>query len=579
MRSPMSHERLPRFARATPDDSQPLLRMGTGSLGGKAAGLLTLRDLLHELRRCSDCEGFDVGIPRAVVVCSDLFDAFVERNRLSGLLEREASDREIAAAFLRGDLPVEMLGDLRALGAALPGPLALRSSSLLEDALYEPFAGVYATKMIPNDHPSPDLRFRKLCDGLKFVWASTYFADARAYLRATRHRSSQEHMAVLVQEVVGQAHGARFYPELSGVARSFNYYPTGGASAADGVVNLALGLGKTIVDGGRSWTFSPARPQAAPPYNSLRDLLHQTQSSFWALRLGPLSEPDPLCEGEFLVQAGLAEAEADGTLRHLASTYDPVSDRVRRGLACAGPRLLDFAPLLVLQEYPLNALLRRLLDLAQQAFGGPVEIEFAARFPKQFGAPARFGLLQVRAMAVSDQQVSLSSADLASPRALVSSSNVMGNGADDSLCDIVYLDRHQFEPRHSPAAAAALEQINRHLLEAGRRFLLLGFGRWGSSDPWLGVPVTWSQISQAGAIVEAQLPKRLVDLSQGSHFFHNINAFRVPYFSVPPGEGIDWDWLEAQPAAAIGPFVRHLHLPAPLRLRVDGRSGQGVVLR
>ncbi len=576
---------LARFDRRFFEGRETFTVIGSGALGGKAAGLRSAREALADRPAALRFRDLEISVPTLTVIGTDVFDAFLERNRLNDLVRADADDQRIAVALQRAELPTELVGDLWALVREVHTPLAVRSSSLLEDALAHPFAGVYATKMIPNNQHDPDTRFRKLVEAIKFVYASTFFRAARAYIRAAGQPPESEKMAVIVQEVVGHRHGPRFYPEVAGVARSWNFYPTGHARPADGVVDLAFGLGKTIVDGGRTWTCSPAHPRAVPPFNSMGHMLEQTQTGFWAVNMGQPPAYDPTTETEYLVHAGLAAAEEDGTLAHVASTYDAESDRLVLGTGSRGPRVLDFAPLLRLGDWPVCEALRELLPLFAERAGAPVEIEFALTLPVEPDHPARLGFLQVRPMLVSDTLVEVGEAELADPRAVVRSGHVMGNGVIEGIRDVVYVRPDRFEARHTPVIAAEVDELNRGLVEAGRPYLLIGFGRWGSADPWLGIPVEWSQIAGARVIVEAGLPTMNVDMSQGAHFFHNLLSFRVAYFSVPQREpdggspAIAWDWLDRLPARRETEFLRHVETPAPLRVRVDGRRGQGVVLR
>jgi len=571
------------FDRRFFDGADPFTRIGAGAIGGKAQGLALIRERILARLSPQPFDGIEVVVPTLAVIATDRFDAFVERNGLRELALSEEPDDRKAHAFQRAELPAELAGDLRALALQLRTPLAVRSSSLLEDALDHPFAGVYATKMIPNNQHDADTRFRRLAEAVKFVWASTFFREALAYARSVGVDPAGEKMAVILQEIVGRRRGERFHPDVSGVARSYNYYPTGHAKPGDGVVNLAYGLGKTIVDGGTAWTYSPAYPQAPPPYNSLRDLLRQTQTAFWTVHMGAPPAWDPVRETEYMRQLPVTAAEDDDALRFLVSTYDAGADRLVPGMGVDGPRLLDFARLLKFDEVPLNALLRRLLRLAEEEVGAAVELEFAMTLDPREALPARLGLLQVRPMAVSEEAVEVTEEDLRRPNAVVTAGFVLGNGARDDVRDVVYLKPQRFSADATPAIAAELEPFNRALLEAGRPYLLIGFGRWGSSEPWLGVPVQWSQISGARAIVEATLPQMSPDLSQGSHFFHNLIGSRVLYLCVPhegSGRGrIDWEWLDGLPAVGETEHVRHVRTPTALRLRVDGRRGRGMVLR
>ncbi len=571
--------RVAHFDRKFFDGTERFTRIGQGSVGGKASGLLRIHDILLERLDPATFPSLVVDVPTLTVLSTDLFDAFMDRNRLHEVALSGAPDDRIAAAFQRADLPAELVGDLRALVEQVHTPLAVRSSSLLEDALYRPFAGVYATKMIPNNQLDADARFRKLVEAVKLVYASTFFAGARSYLRATDHPAGSEKMAVIVQEVVGRRHGDRFYPDLSGVARSYNFYRSGAARPEDGVVNLALGLGKTIVDGGLVWSYSPAHPRAGPPYGSVGELIDQTQVDFWAVRMGKPPEYDPLRETEYLVRAAIGDAEADGTLRRVASTYDPASDRLSPGTGPDGVRVLNFAPILVLEEEPLNDLLRRLLAICEESLGEKVEIEFALAFPTTREQPARFGFLQVRPLVVSHGYVDVTDEDLARQGPLLASESVMGNGTVDDIRDVVYVRPDRFEARRTREVAEQIAALDRVLGEARTPYLLVGFGRWGSSDPWLGIPVEWGHISGAKAIVEATLTSMNVDLSQGSHFFHNISSFGVSYFCVRHDgpHAIDWDWLGRQRVVAETELVRHVRLDEPVVVRVDGRTGRGVI--
>jgi hypothetical protein len=577
----LSAAELPVFGRKFGEGTFPCTQIGSGSLGGKANGLVFIKHLLAKQIEPEFFPDVDIGIPVMAVIATDCFDQFIVQNRLAQLPFEEMPDEHIAHAFQKADLPMELLGDLRALIEQVTSPLAIRSSSMLEDAQERPFAGVYATKMIPNNQFDSDTRFRRLVEAIKFVYASTYFQEARDY-RASGSTPAEEKMAVIIQEVVGRRRGNRFYPDISGVARSYNFYALKPARPEDGIVTLALGLGKTIVDGDAAWTFSPAYPKKPPPFASVQGLLQGTQTGFWAVNMGKPPAYDPVSETEYLVHGNLADAEADEALYFLASTYDPQGDRVVRGIGPRGPRILNFAPLLVEEEFPLNDLVKALLKAAEKAVNAKVEIEFAITLQGRRGERprARLGFLQVRSMVVSEQLVDLTAEDLSDPRAIVASDMVMGNGNADDLQDIIFVRPEKFSPSNTPAIAQQLELINRELQQEHRSFLLIGFGRWGSSHPSLGIPVTWSQISGARAIVEATLPEMNVELSQGSHFFHNLTSFKASYFMVQHNRplGINWDWLNQQRVVWETEFIRHVRLAEPLSVRVDGRTACGVIL-
>jgi hypothetical protein len=569
---------VPRFDRSFTETGEPLTRIGAGRLGGKASGLrLIASEIIPRLDHARYPET-TVTVPTLTVLTTDLFRSFVDRNRLRQPAPG-ASDERIAHAFQQAELPAEIVGDLRGLISSVHTPLAVRSSSLLEDDLHHPFAGVYATKMIPNNEIEEDARFRRLVEAVKFVYASTYFGDARDYHHALGHDLLAEEMAVVVQEVIGERIGDRFYPTVSGVARSFNFYPTAGARPDEGVVYLALGLGKTIVDGGLCWGFSPSAPAAPPPFNDVNDLLKNTQRDFWAVHMGDPPLPDPVRETEYLVRPGLKEAEEDDSLKHIVSTYDAGSDRLYPGVGGRGPRALNFAPLLGSRWLPFVDLVSELLDHSKTVVGSDVEIEFAIRLDRRDLLPARFGFLQVRPMRVGTEDIRVDDAELARDDVVVSSTRVLGNGELDGIRDIVYLRPEAFDPQSTVAMARELGSINRELVDAGRRYVLIGFGRWGTSDERLGVPVAWGQISGARVIVEVTTPEVDPDLSQGSHFFHNVLSFQVLCLAVEHhGQGsVDWTWLAAQPALSETARIRHIRVSEPLGIRVDGARGRGVI--
>ncbi len=570
---------VPEFDRRKDASDLTVSRIGRGEIGGKAQGLLELSHILQSGEVGDQGGRFVVSVPSMTVIGTEVYDAFIERNGMdvAGLV-KERDDR-IALAFQEASLPTEVLGDLRALIQGTHIPLAVRSSSLLEDALFRPFAGVYATKMIPNNQPDPDARFRKLMEAIKFVYASALFAGARAYIATTDKTTADEKMAVVIQPVVGKRYGPRYYPEVSGVARSYNYYAIGNSSPEDGVVSLALGLGKTVVDGEVCWSYSPSRPRVPPPFGSTTEMLRGTQVGFWAVNMSALREYDPLSETEHLVRGNLSDADYDGTLRHLASTYVASSDRIVPGTGAKGPRVIDFAPLLRMEAYPLNAAIQELLSACEKRLQTPVELEFAVSFPVGGSGPAEFGALQVRPMVVSEEVVDLSDAEMAAPSVLLSSDQVLGNGMIDDVEDIVYVKPDAFEASETRAVAREVEVANKTLQSEERPYLLIGFGRWGSSDPWLGIPIVWGQIGGARIIVEATLPEMNVELSQGSHFFHNLSSFGVCYFSVQheAERGIDWQWLAEQEAVWESEYLRHVRLKTPLVVKVDGRGGRGLV--
>ena len=572
---------LTRFDRKFFDADERFSYIGEGKLGGKAQGLANISRFLEEHFDSARFPQIEVSIPTLTVITTTMFDKFMARNNLYEIALSDRRDDQIALAFQQADLPAELVGDLRALIAKVKQPLAVRSSSLAEDAMRMAFAGVYATKMIPNNQHDIDSRFRILVEAVKFVYASTFFTNAREYMLSARKDICEEKMAVVIQEVVGARFGDRFYPQISGVGRSYNSYPTGHATPEDGVVNLALGLGKTIVDGGVSWIYSPAYPDTYPPHDSVGALLKQTQTKFWGVNMGRPPAHDPIKETEYMIEGDLGDAERDGTLRHLASTYDPQRDRLVLGTGAKGARVLTIAPALDVHNIPLNELIKDLLAQSEEAAAAAVEIEFAVTLDRQQGLPARFGLLQMRPMYVSQTEVDFDLAEMSGENVLAASEQVMGNGVENELTDIVYVRPDKFAASETRKIAAELAAINRKLVAARRRYLLFIFGRLGTQDPWLGIPVEWAQVSGARVVVEATQPGMDVDLSQGAHFFHNVVSFGVLYFSVHHAGKYpnDWEWLGQQPIIEEREFVRWVRLAAPAEVRVDGKQRAGVIRR
>jgi len=556
-----------------------LTYIGSGAIGGKAHGLASINHIILNDLNKGQFGGIEVGIPAMTIIKTDVFDAFMKRNNLYEIAYSDEADDRISYAFQKADLPFEILGDLRALISQVTTPLAVRSSSMLEDAMHEPFAGIYGTKMTPNNQPDITARFNKLAEAIKFVYATTFFKSAKDYMKATPHKTEDEKMAVIIQEVIGKKHNSRYYPELSGVARSHNYYAFGHANPKDGIVNLALGLGKTIVDGGTSWSYSPAFPKADPPFNSVNDMLNNSQRTFWSVNMGKTSAYDPVKETEYMVDENIVEAEEDETLRYVASTLDSQSGRIIMGVSKNGPRLLNFSPILRLNEIQLNDLLVELMSVCEKNEGAPVEIEFAMILSDT--GPHKFGFLQVRPMAVSNDVVEIDDQDLIGEQVFASSEKVLGNGTNHLIRDIIYIKQDKFDVMKTYQVADDLEKINQTLVKENRPYLLVGFGRWGTSDASAGIPVNWGQISGTKAIIEAALAQVNFELSQGSHFFHNVTGFGVYYFSIPfeKTQTIDWQWLDKIPHETETKMVRHVRLEEPILIKVDGRTGKGTILK
>ena len=556
------------------------LRIGSGSLGGKARGLAFVRHLLRKSRITRRYPGVRISVPPAVVLATDVFDEFVTENNLLDLALHSEDDAEIYRKFLAEPLSAALTEDLKSFLAEVTHPLAVRSSSLLEDSQYQPFTGVYETFMLGNQQPNLESRLEALSEAIRRVYASTFSRHAKAYVRATPYRLEEEKMAVILQQVVGTRHGERFYPDFSGVVRSRNYYPVLPMTFEDGIAAVALGLGRAVVDGGKCLTFCPRYPRNLVQFSSVEDILNNSQSEFWALELDGAADgrPGHWHERRF----GLDAAEADGTLRALASTYSKDNHAVYDGVSRPGARLVTFAPMLKHGTFPLAEILDELVRAGEDALGNPVEIEFAVRLPQETGLPADFGFLQIRPLTLSRDTEDLALDDVQPEQLICQSSKVLGNGRIDDLYDVVVVDSQRFERGQSQEVAAAVSRFNRRLNEHNRPYLLIGVGRWGSTEPWLGIPVEWDEISGARVIVEAGFRDFRVTPSQGSHFFQNLTAFQIGYFTVNPdaGEGtVDWEWLTEQPAVEEQGCVRHLRFAKPIRIVMNSRTSQGVIFK
>ena len=559
------------------------LRIGVGSLGGKARGLAFMRYLLRRHRLSRQFRDVQISVPPAVVLATDIFDRFLQENDLANFALNCSDDTEIKRRFLEAPLPPPVRNSLLEFLAEVHYPIAVRSSSLLEDSQYQPFTGVYETFMLANHHPELSARLEQLMEAIKRVYASTFSQHAKAYVRATPYRLEEEKMAVILQQVVGAKHGERYYPDFSGVARSYNFYPVPPMKYRDGIAAVALGLGRAVVDGGKCLSFCPRYPRNILQFSSVEDILANSQSDFWALELNHLQSADGEAEADLReARFGLDAAERDGTLYSVASTYSADNHAVYDGVSRPGTRIVSFAPVLKHEVFPLASLLEQLTKIGEEAFGRPVEIEFAVRLPQRPQDPADFGFLQIRPLVLSREGEELRLDDVDPSRVICQSSKVLGNGRIDDLRDAIVVDFHRFERARSKEVAQDVAHFNQLLSSQNRPYLLIGVGRWGSTEPWLGIPVEWDEISGARVIVEAGFRDFRVTPSQGSHFFQNLTAFQVGYFTVNPdaGEGsVDWQWLAEAPAIDEQGCVRHLQFDAPLRVIMNGRTSQGLIFK
>lgn len=567
------------FRRDRFDRYSNFARIGEGSLGGKGRGLAFIDNIVKHHPELNQFDNATVMIPKTVVLCTDLFEEFMDHNNLYQLALSDADDAVILDAFRRATLPASLEGDILTFIEATSSPIAVRSSSLLEDSHYQPFAGIYNTYMVPlldNRHRMLSM----LCDAIKGVYASVFFKDSKAYMQATRNVIDQEKMAVILQEVVGRQYGDRYYPSISGVGRSLNYYPIGDELAEEGIVSLALGLGKYIVDGGQTLRICPHHPGKVLQMSDTEMALRETQTRFYALDLKNMGENFSVDDAFNLLKLSVREADKDGALQYLASTYNPTDQVIYPGVYPEGRKIISFVGVLEHDVVPLPHLLREVLRLGQEAMRRPVEIEFAV----EIDATTRscvFYLLQIRPMVDVKSDVHINLSEIRPETILLQSNNALGHGQMDDLTDVVYVKTDGYNAGNNPLIAEEISRINAKFLDRGEHYVLVGPGRWGSSDSWLGIPVKWPNISAARIIVEAGLTNYRVDPSQGTHFFQNLTSFGVGYFTINDfnGDGVyNRAVLDALPAVEETAHVRHVRFPHALSIKVDGKKKLGYVL-
>lgn len=562
------------------DEYSNFARIGDGSLGGKGRGLAFIGAMVKRYPKL-ESDNFAVNIPKTVVICTDIFDEFMETNELYPVALGDADDETILRYFLRASLPSRLIEDLMAFFDVVKSPIAVRSSSLLEDSHYQPFAGIYSTYMVPKIEEKYDM-LRKVSDAIKAVYASVFYKDSKAYMTATSNLIDQEKMAIVLQEVVGSRYNDHFYPTMSGVARSLNFYPIGNEKAEDGIANIALGLGKYIVDGGQTLRFSPRHPHSILQMSTMDFALRETQTRFYALDLKNMAEAFSVDDAFNLVKLGLKEADAEGSLKYIVSTYDPYDQIIRDGYYPGGRKILSFVNILQHDVFPLADTLDQILRIGQQEMGRPVEIEFAVNMDPSDHTRATFYLLQIRPIVdnkeIMDEDLSL----VKNEETILSSTSVLGHGIVGDVQDIIYVKTGAFNSSNNQLIAYEIEKMNRSFTDQEKGYVLVGPGRWGSSDSWLGIPVKWPHISNARVIVECGLENYRVDPSQGTHFFQNLTSFGVGYFTVNPFKGDGWfdeAFLNAQPAVEETEYLRHVRFDAPITIKMDGKKSLGVVLK
>ena len=566
------------FNRDRFDSFSNFARIGDGSLGGKGRGLAFLDNIIKQNNALNAFDNAEVRIPKTVVLCTDVFDDFMDENDLYQVGLSDVSNEEILDCFLQAELPVRLFADLRAFIDVVRTPIAIRSSSLLEDAHYQPFAGIYSTYMIPYIEDD-EKRLSLLCDAIKGVYASVFYRDSKAYMMATSNVIDQEKMAVILQEVVGSFHNGKYYPEISGVARSVNYYPIGDEKAEEGVVNLALGLGKYIVDGGINLRVCPAHPDKVLQTSEMEIALRETQTCFYALDTKPKGEPFKVDDGFNLLKLNVKEADADGTLQYIASTYDPYDQVIRDGIYEGGRKIITFSGVLQHGVFPLPELLRMILKFGRDAMRREVEIEFAVKLNNN--RTGVFFPLQIRPMVAGNLMLDEDLSSIPDEETLLRSHNAIGHGVSNDVFDVVYVKTDSYSAYNNPAIADEIDHINQKFLKSGQGYVLIGPGRWGSNDAWLGIPVKWPNISGARVIVESGLTNYRIEPSQGTHFFQNLTSFGVAYFTINDycGDGYyNQEYLNRLSADEETAHVRHIHFQSPLEIKVDGMKKEGVVM-
>ncbi len=570
-----------KFDRKTYDEYLIFTRIGEGSLGGKARGLAFVDSFIKDKGICYKYNDLIVSIPRTIVLSTDIFDEFMLSNQLYSVALADLPDEEILNHFLAGKFPEERIKDLRAVLNVIESPLAIRSSSLLEDSHYQPFAGIYSTYMIPyieNQEKMLDM----LIQAIKSVYASVYYKSSKAYMEATSNVIDEEKMAIILQEVCGNNYDGLFYPAASGVARSINFYPIPPEKPKDGIVKLAFGLGKMAVEGGITLRFTPKFPKKIIQLSTTDMALKNTQKYFYALDLNPEHFKASIDDSINITKMNIRRAEKHNSMKYAASTYDFQNHIIRNGSRYKGKKIITFANVLQHDVFPLAEILDDLLKIGQREMNSPIEIEFAVNLDVPKGRPKIFNFLQIRPIVETHESIDFDLSEIDKKEAIVYSENALGNGTIDNIYDFVYVKPEAFDPSKNKEIAVKVENINKKIIADKKNYILVGPGRWGTSDPWLGIPVKWHQISAARLIVESGLKNYRIDPSQGTHFFQNLTSFRVGYFTINPyiNDGLfDLEYLNNFEAAYEDEFLRHVHFQHPLTIKIDGRHNIGAVLK
>ena len=571
------------FKKSTFEPNSSFARIGGGSLGGKTRGLGFVNILINNYNLSETFKGVNISVPSAVVLGTDIFDQFLEENDLKSFALNSDNDLEITERFVQAKyFPEEAVQQLEDFIDIMRMPLAVRSSSLLEDSQYHPFAGVYSTYMIPNNNKDPKARLNDLIEKIKEVYASTFYQGAKGYIKLTSYRLEEEKMAVIIQKITGTKRENRFYPDFAGVAKSYNFYPAGPQEPGDGLVSVALGLGKMVVDGGSSVKFSPKYPNHIPQFSSTENILKNNQYEFYALDLDEENDESVLMKDALVKNYGLDVAEKDGTLRNVASTYSLENHAIYDGVSREGTRLITFSPILKNKIFPLSQITDLILEMGNWGMGIPVEIEFAVNLSVPKDQPKIFSILQMRPLVYYEELDEQTIAENDVGKLISKSDRVLGNGTIDDIYDIVYVDIDLFNRNKSVEVAQEVSVLNSKLLEQKRPYLLIGVGRWGSLDPWLGIPVAWEQICGVHAILETSFKDIEVVPSQGSHFFQNITSFMVGYFTISSkkkDDFVDWEWIKSQKPIESFKYIKHVQFDNPIIIKMNGRQNKGIILK
>jgi len=571
-----------KFDKTNYDEYQVFSRIGDASIGGKARGLAFINRIIKNNKLFNKFQDVLITIPRTVVLSTDIFDEFMDHNNLYAVALSDLPDVEILERFLSADLPGRVSQDFYAfLSVSRNHPIAVRSSSKLEDSHYQPFAGVYSTYMIPR-HSDNIIMVKMISDAIKEVYASVYYKGSKAYMTATANVIDEEKMGIILQEICGNRHGDIFYPTLSGVAQSINYYPIGVEKANDGIANIAFGLGKLIVEGGMSLRFSPRHSSKILQLSSIEAALRDTQKEFRALDLKTDSFVPSTDDGINILRVGLNNVSNDAAMKYVASTYDCNNNILRDGISYPGKRVITFANVLQNKLFPLADILSTLLDLGQQEMNNPIEIEFAANLETPPGTPKIFNFLQIRPIVNTDETSNINLDTVKPADTIIYSESALGNGHFKGIKDVVYVKPDSFNSAKNKDVALNIERINREFIKQSVNYVLIGPGRWGSTDPWLGIPVKWPQISAARIIVESGLKNYRIDPSQGTHFFQNLTSFRIGYLTINPyiKEGYyNVEYLDSLNVEYEDEYIRHIRFEKPLDIMIDGKKHKGVVIK